>query len=166
MTAVDPFTTHVERASERELVITRTFRAQPRTVFAALTEPAHLRRWWAPRSRGVALLEVEADVRVGGAYRYVFGRPGAPPMAFTGVYREVEPGVRLVYTQIFEPMRDAGEVVVTSTFAAVPGGTRYVSRERYPSRAVLEGALASGMEPGMRESLDQLAALVVELAAG
>ena len=72
-----------------------------------MTKPELLRRWWAPRSLGVVLFECEADARVGGHYRFVFGREGEPAMAFSGVYREVEPGVRLVYTQIFEPMREA-----------------------------------------------------------
>jgi uncharacterized protein YndB with AHSA1/START domain len=81
--------TQVERASERELVIRRVFRAQPGTVFDAMTKPELLRRWWAPRSLGFELIDCQADVKVGGSYRYVFGRPGQPAMAFSGVYREV-----------------------------------------------------------------------------
>ena len=155
--------THVERASERELVLRRTFRARPQTLFDAMTKPELLRRWWAPKSLGVVLIECAADVRVGGAYRNVFGRAGEPPMAFSGIYKEVVPGARLVYTQIFEPMREAGEGLITATFEAVKGGTLLTQRELYPSREVLDGAIASGMEKGMRETLDQLAVLVVEL---
>jgi len=155
--------TQVERASERELVLRRTFRARPSTVFDAMTKPELLQRWWAPRSLGVVLFGCEADVRVGGAYRYRFGRPGQPEMAFSGIYRELVHGARLVYTQIFEPMRDAGIGRITATFEAVEGGTLLTQRELYPSKEVLEGAIASGMEKGMRETLDQLAVLVVEL---
>jgi uncharacterized protein YndB with AHSA1/START domain len=165
MPATDELQTQVERASERELVIRRTFRARPALVFDAMTKPALLRRWWAPRSLGVELREVESDARVGGAYRYVFGRAGEPSMVFSGLYREVEHGVRLVYTQIFEPMRDAGEAVITATFEPSDGLTRYTARELYPSKEVLDGAIASGMEGGMREALEQLEALVRELAA-
>ena len=50
-------TTTVERASGRELVIRRVFRARPATVFDAMTKPELLRRWWAPRSLGVELYE-------------------------------------------------------------------------------------------------------------
>ena len=57
--------TQVERASDRELVLRRTFRARPSTVFDAMTRPELLRRWWAPRSLGVVLIDVQADVRVG-----------------------------------------------------------------------------------------------------
>ncbi|MEO8703935.1 MAG: SRPBCC family protein [Kofleriaceae bacterium] len=154
----------MERASDRELVIRRVFRARPSLVFDAMTKPELLRRWWAPRSLGVELFDVEADVRVGGRYRYVFGRANEPTMAFSGVYREVVHGVRVVYTQIFEPMPNTGDGVITSTFEEVPGGTLLVSRELYPSKEVLDGAIASGMERGMRETLEQLEALLPELA--
>jgi uncharacterized protein YndB with AHSA1/START domain len=157
--------TEVERASDRELVIRRTFHARPQTVFDAMTKPELLRRWWAPHSLGVTLIECEADVRVGGRYRYVFGRAGEPTMAFSGVYKEVVPGARLVFTQIFEPTPEAGEGLITNTFEPFEGGTRYTARELYPSKEVLDGVIASGMERGMRESLEQLAALVRELDA-
>lgn len=155
--------TQVERASDRELVIRRVFQARPTTVFDAMTKAELIRRWWAPKSLGVVLYEVEADVRVGGAYRYAFGRPGEPVMAFSGVYREVVRGARAVYTQIFEPMREAGVGVITATYEEVPGGTLLVQRELYPSKEVLDGAIASGMERGMRETLEQLDVLLPEL---
>jgi uncharacterized protein YndB with AHSA1/START domain len=157
--------TQVERASDRELVLRRVFRAQPSTVFDAMSKPELLRRWWAPKSLGVELFSVEADVRVGGGYRYVFGRPGEPPMAFSGEYKEVVPGARLVYTQIFEPMREVGVGVITATFEPHPDGTLLVQRELYPAKEVLDGAIASGMERGMRETLEQLEALLPELTA-
>jgi uncharacterized protein YndB with AHSA1/START domain len=157
-------TTHMERVSERELVIRRTFRTKATTLFDAMTKPELLRRWWAPRSLGVMMIDVTADVRVGGTYRYVFGKASQPPMAFSGVYREVARGMRLVYTQIFEPMAASGEATVTVTFEEAAGLTRLVQRELYPSKQVLDGVLASGMERGMRESLEQLDALLPELA--
>jgi uncharacterized protein YndB with AHSA1/START domain len=111
----------------------------------------------------VVLLECEAELRVGGRYRYVFGRPGEPVMAFSGLYKELVPGARIVYTQIFEPMPEAGEGVITAVFEPVEGGTRFTSRELYPSKDVLDGVIASGMERGMRETLEQLEALLPEL---
>lgn len=155
-----PTGTQVERVSERELLITRVFRAQPRTVFEAMTRPELIDRWWAPRSLGVVMFACESDPRVGGHYRFVFGRPGEPQMAFSGTYTEVVPGARLVYTQVFEPMRENGEGLITSIFEPHPQGTLFTSRERYPSKETLDGALASGMERGMRETLDQLDAMV------
>jgi uncharacterized protein YndB with AHSA1/START domain len=161
----EPGKTYVERATDRELVIRRIFRARPRIVFDAMTKPELLRRWWAPKSLGVTLYECDADVRVGGRYRYVFGKEGRPKMAFSGVYEEVVPGERVVYTQVFEPMKDAGEGLVTATYEPYEGGfTLLVQRELYPSKEVLDGAIASGMEKGMRETLEQLEALLPDLA--
>jgi len=160
----DEFSTHVERASDRELVLRRTFRARPQIVFDAMTKAELIRKWWIPRSRGVELFECTTDPRVGGAYRFVFGRKDQPRMAFSGIYKEFVSGARVAYTQIFEPMREAGEGLITATYEATPEGfTRLVQRELYPSKEVLDGAIASGMEKGMRETLDQLAVLVTEL---
>ena len=152
--------TLVERRSARELVVTRAFAAPARVVFDAWTRPEYLRRWWAPCSRGVKLLECTADVRVGGAYRYVFGRPGEPAMAFSGTYSEVVVPTRLVFTQVFEPMADVGAAIVTTTFTEQGARTVLEIHQLFPSKEALDGAVASGMEDGMRETFDQLATVV------
>ena len=77
--AVAKTRTTVERRSERELVVTRTFDAPARIVFEAWTKPELFQRWWAPKSFGVLLLSCEADVRTGGAYRLVMGHGSANP---------------------------------------------------------------------------------------
>src|SRR5690349_9533416 len=87
--------TTVERTSERELVVTRTFNAPPRIVFEAWTRPELFKRWWLPKSMGMTLRSCEMDVRAGGQYRLVFEPDG---MAFYGTYREVTPPSRLVWT--------------------------------------------------------------------
>ena len=84
--------TAVERTSDRELVVTRTFNAPAHIVFEAWTTPELLMRWWAPRSFGVVLLACEVDVRAGGAVRFVMGHPASErPMEFFGTYLEVTP---------------------------------------------------------------------------
>jgi uncharacterized protein YndB with AHSA1/START domain len=85
-------------------------------------------------------------------------------MAFSGTYTEVTPHSRIVCTQIFEPMRAAGEAIVTATFDERHGKTRLMLHELYPSKQALDGAIASGMEHGMRETFDQLEELVVSLS--
>jgi uncharacterized protein YndB with AHSA1/START domain len=155
--------THVERATERELLIQRVFRARPETVFDAMTKPELMKRWWAPTSLGVIIHSIEADLRVGGRYRYVFGKQGEPPMAFSGEYKEFERPHRVVYTQVFEPMPQAGEGLITVTYEPHPEGTLYTQRELFPSKQVLDGVIATGMEKGMRETLDTLAELVPTL---
>jgi hypothetical protein len=57
--------TTVERKSERELVVTRTFNGPARIVFEAWTKPELLKRWWVPKSFGLTLLSCEAGFRVG-----------------------------------------------------------------------------------------------------
>lgn len=155
--------TTLERTSDRELVIARAFNGRARIVFDALTRPDLLKRWWAPCSLGVKLLSCEADLRVGGAYRYVFGKDPSMPMAFSGVYKELVPHSRIVYTQIFEPMRAAGEALVTVSLEERDGETHMVQHALYPSKAALDGAIASGMEHGARETMEQLDALVATL---
>jgi uncharacterized protein YndB with AHSA1/START domain len=152
--------TIVERRSDRELVVTRAFAAPARVVFDAWTKPEYLRRWWAPRSLGVKLYECTADVRVGGSYRYVFGRDGQPRMAFSGTYTEVVPPTRLVHTQVFEPMAHAGAAIVTATLTEGGGKTVLELHQLFPSKEALDAAVASGMEHGMRETFAQLDAVV------
>jgi uncharacterized protein YndB with AHSA1/START domain len=155
--------TIVERTSDRELTVTRTFDAPTRIVFDAWTKPELLKRWWAPKSFGVSLFECEQDLRVGGTYRYAFGRDPKTPEVFTGRYLEVDPPSRLVLTQVYARMARVGEAVVTATFEESQGRTHLTLHQLFPSKEALEGALASGMERGMRVTLDQLDALVVSM---
>ena len=152
--------TKVERKSERELVITRTFNGPARIVFEAWTKPELLKLWWAPKSTGMSLLSCEADVRVGGRYRFEIGREGSKPMAFFGQYVEVTPHSRLVWTN--EESDDGA--VTTVTFEDKGGKTLLVMHELYPSKEALDASIA-GMEGGMPETFAQLDALLVTLGA-
>ena len=157
--------TTLTRKSDREIIITRTFRAPPRRVYEAYTNAEHVKKWWAPKSLGAEMVSCDADVRVGGTYRYVIRSREAGELAFSGKYLELSAPSRLVYSQTFEPMAHAGEAIVTVSFE--PDGkerTRMTSSELYPSKEVLDGVLASGMEHGMRETLDQLDALVASVS--
>ncbi len=145
--------TMVERKSERELVIKRTFNGPARIVFEAWTKPELLQRWWGPKSAGVSLLSCEADVRVGGRYRFVFGHGASEPMAFYGTYLEVTPHERLVWTN--EEGGDGG-AVTTVTFEEKAGKTLVVVHELYPSKEALDRARASGVEAGTLETFEQL----------
>jgi uncharacterized protein YndB with AHSA1/START domain len=155
--------TIVERTSDRELVVTRTFNAPAHIVFEAWTKPELLKRWWAPKSFGVSLFACEQDLRVGGTYRFAFGRDPKDPEVFSGRYVEVEPPSRLVLTQLYERMPDVGDTLVTAEFKQTQEGTHLTLRQLFPSKEALEGALASGMERGMRVTLDQLDELVASM---
>jgi uncharacterized protein YndB with AHSA1/START domain len=90
--------TTVERTSDREVVVTRTFDAPARLVFEAWTKPELFKQWWVPRSIGMTLRSCELDVRTGGKYRLVFGDDPRNPMAFFGKYIDVVPNQRIVWT--------------------------------------------------------------------
>jgi uncharacterized protein YndB with AHSA1/START domain len=152
--------TTVERKSERELVTARTFNGPARIVFEAWTKPELLKRWWAPKSMGMSLLSCEADVRVGGSYRFEFGSDALKPMAFFGRYIEVIPHSRLVWTN--DESKDGA--VTTVTFEEKGGKTLLVMHELYPSKEALD-AVVTGMEGGMPESFEQLDELLVTLGA-
>src|SRR5580704_4714469 len=149
--------TTVERRSERELVVTRTFNGPARIVFEAWTTPELFKRWWAPKSMGMSLLSCEMDVRVGGGYRIEFGHEASKPMAFFGKYIEVTPHSRLVWTN---DESDDG-AVTTVTFEEKGGTTLLVLHELHPSKEALDGAIGSGV--GMRETFEQLDELLVTL---
>src|SRR4026207_444225 len=152
--------TTVERKSERELVVTRTFNGPARIVFEAWTKPELFTRWWAPKSTGVPLLSCEMDVRAGGKYRLEFGHEAAKSMAFFGRYIEVTPHSRLVWTN--EESDDAA--VTTVSFEETGGKRLLVLHELYPSKEALDGAI-EGMEGGMPEQFEQLDELLETLGA-
>lgn len=149
--------TTVERTSERELVVKRTFDAPARIVFEAWTKPDLFKQWWGPKSMGIALLSCEMDVRVGGGYRLVFGSG----MEFFGRYLEVTPPLRLVWTN--EEGGDGGPVT-TVTFEERDGKTLLVMHELYPSKEALDAA-GTGAAEGMGELFGQLDEFLVTLGA-
>jgi uncharacterized protein YndB with AHSA1/START domain len=142
--------TTVQRTSDRELAVTRTFNGPPRVVFEAWTKPELFRRWWVPKSLGMSLLSCEMDVRVGGTYRLEFGTASGP-VAFYGRYLEVTPHSRLVWTN--EEGGDGGPVT-TVTFEEKAGKTLLVLRELHPSKEALDAS--SGAEAGTVEAFEQL----------
>ncbi len=151
--------TTVERKSERELVITRTFNAPARIVFEAWTKPELLKRWWTPKSFGLTFISCEADARTGGSYRFVFGHPSSEkPMEFFGRYVEVTPYSRLVWTN--EEGGDGG-ALTTVTFEERGSKTLVVMHDLYPSKDALDEAVASGATSGFGESFAQLDEVLV-----
>lgn len=153
--------TTVEKKSEREVVVTRTFDAPTRLVFEAWSKPELFRKWWVPRSMGMTLRSCEMDVRTGGKYRLVFGDDPANPMAFFGNYLEVVPDKRIVWTN--EESGDAGSVT-TVTFEERDGKTLLVLSELYPTKEALDAA-GTGAQEATHETFGQLDELLAELSA-
>jgi len=154
--------TSVERKSDRELVITRTFDAPVSLVFAAWTRPELFMKWWAPKSMGVPLRACDMDVRDGGKYRLEFGADEANSFAFFGRYLEVLPNSRLVWTNDED---DTGGAVTTVTFEDRDGKTLLVFHDLYPTKEALDEAIA-GMPDIMPEQFTQLDELLASLGRG
>ena len=148
--------TTVERTSERELVVTRTFNGPARLVFEAWTRPELFTRWWLPKSAGLKLLSCEMDVRVGGGYRLEFDVGAPQPVAFFGRYLDVTPHSRLVWTN---DEGGEGGAVSTVTLEEKGGKTLLVMHELHASKEALDAAL--GSYDGMGESFEQLDELLV-----
>jgi uncharacterized protein YndB with AHSA1/START domain len=155
--------TSVERQSERELVVTRTFDGPARLVFQAWTTPELFKRWWMPKSVGATFISCEIDARTGGSYRFVFGHPvSKEPMAFFGKYLEVVPNSRLVWTN---DEGGEGGSVTTVTFEEKAGKTLVTLRDLHPSKEALDDTIASGATSGFGESFGQLDEVLVTLGA-
>ena len=154
---MDATRTSVERKSDRELVVTRTFNAPAHLVFEAWTRPELFKQWWIPKSMGMTLVSCEMDVRTGGKYRLGFG----DGMDFFGRYLEVTPHSRLVWTN--EESGDAGSVT-TVTFEEKAGRTLLVLSDLYPSKEALDAA-GTGAADAMGETFQQLDGLLAALGA-
>ena len=153
--------TKVERKSDVELVISRTFNGPAKILYEAWTTPELLKLWWTPKSSGASLASCVADVRPGGAYRFEFARDGSMVAAFFGRYLEVVPPSKLVWTNEESPQGP----VTTLTFEDQGGTTLLTLREVYPSKAALDETMSAGMGDGMTETLDQLEELLAARAA-
>jgi uncharacterized protein YndB with AHSA1/START domain len=144
--------TVVERRSDRELVVTRTFDAPARIVFEAWSNPELFKLWWVPKSVGMSLLSCDMDVRTGGTYRLVFSHPAADqPIAFFGTYKEVTPNQRLVWTN----EESEQGALTTVTFEETAGKTLVTFHELYPTEAARDEAIAGSAE-GLPEQFAQL----------
>jgi len=151
--------TTVERKSERELVVMRTFNAPARIVFEAWTKPELFKQWWLPKSMGMVLHSCEMDARTGGRYRLVIGHDASNSAEFFGRYIEVTPHSRLVWTN--DEAGDSGPVT-TVTFEEKAGKTLLILHELYPSKEALDAA-GTGAADAMNETFEQLDELLVTL---
>jgi uncharacterized protein YndB with AHSA1/START domain len=147
--------------SDREILTTYVFDAPRRLVFETHTQCKHLVHWWGRKDSNLSLCEV--DLRPGGAWRFVMRKSGGQEYGFRGVYREVVPPERLVFTFEFEGM--PGHVAVeTLTFTEEGGKTRLTSTMLFDTVADRDGMLQSGMEEGAAETMDRLAQYLETLA--
>ena len=145
---------------DREIVMLRQFDAPRRLVFDAWTKPELLKQWLLGPP-GWSMPVCEIDLRVGGAYRYVWrqGSDGSE-MGMRGVYHEIVPQERLVWTELFDEAWYPGEALITTTLAEEGGRTTLTTTILYVSQEARDAVLKSGMERGVAASYDKLAELL------
>jgi uncharacterized protein YndB with AHSA1/START domain len=147
------------------ITITRTFNAPRELVWRAWTEPEHFMRWWGPEHFTSPVAKM--DLRVGGTYLASIRSPEGQDFYSTGVYREITPPERLVFTDAFAdaegnvvPASHYGmgddwpaEILITVTFEEENGQTRMTVRQD----GIPTGEMREGLVPGWNEYFDKLA---------
>lgn len=154
----------VTTPSDREIVMTREFDAPRRLVFDAWTKAEHIKNWFG--RRGDIMTVCEVDLRVGGAWRYVWRLREGGEMGMHGEYREIAPPERLVSTEEFEgaDAETMAPAVNTLTLEERHGTTTMRTGSLYGSREARDAVIATGMETGAAESFDRLAELLATLS--
>jgi uncharacterized protein YndB with AHSA1/START domain len=141
--------------SDREIVFTRTFARPRHLLFEAWTKPEHLRRWYGCEGSSITLCE--ADLRPGGQWRRVMRMPDGSEHPFHGVYRDIVPNERLVYTECYEmPSIGSPEWLTTVHFEDVDGLTKLTHSILHNSKEVRDGHLQAGMEAGTIQTMNRL----------
>lgn len=150
-----------EGRGEREILMAYSFDAPPERVFEAWNDTSGMGNWYGPA--GHTLIVAEQDFRVGGAWRYGTRDETGEETILYGIFQEIEPGARMVNTEIFAGMPDF-ETVVTCTFEAEGEGTRMTSVVLHPVTESRNGAMASGMGEGVRQTFERFAAYLAATA--
>lgn len=158
-----PGSLRVTAVGDREVAIVRTFDAPRRLVFEAHTNPALVRRWLLGPP-GWTMVVCEIDLRVGGAYRYLWRNVDGAQMGLGGIHREIVVPERIVATQIFDDDWTGGEALSTLVLTERDGRTTLTNTMRYASRAARDAVLETPMEQGLAAGYDRLATVLAEAA--
>ena len=155
-------TLRITTPSDFEFAMTRQFDAPRRFVFDAMTKPEFLVRWLGCETLAMPVCEV--DLRIGGAYRFVFRSSEGIEHELTGTYREVVRPERLAFGETFSmPGFTSDEYLVISTFVEQGGKTTLTTTIRHPTKEARDGHLNSGIEKGVEPAYNRLAEVVAEM---
>jgi uncharacterized protein YndB with AHSA1/START domain len=153
--------------SDCEVQVTRSFNAPRALVFRAFTEPDLVKRWMLGPP-GWSMPVCEMDVREGGSYRWRWrSYADGSEFGFSGTFREVRAGEKLVHTEGYDPGDMGGgypgkAALVTVTFAEDAGITTVTSRIDFGSKEGRDAAVATGMTDGMEMSYQLLDRLLTD----
>lgn len=148
--------------TDREVRFTASFDAPRHLVFDAMTKPEYLPRWLEAPGRKLEVCEI--DLRVGGAYRWVWRGPGKKDVGMHGVFREVSRPDRYVRTEAWEDW-EAGELLATVEFEETNGITTVTTTSIFPSQEVRDAVLNAGMKHGLEDSFAHLAVVIASMMA-
>jgi uncharacterized protein YndB with AHSA1/START domain len=164
MTVANTGTLTVTTPSDREIAMTRVFDAPRHLVWDAMTKPDLVKRWLGVHN-GWTLHVCEIDLRVGGAYRYVWHGPNGEVMGMAGVYREILRPERIVSTEKFDQAWYQGDAEGTLILVEHNGRTTLTLTVAYESREVRDGVLKSPMKEGVAAGYDALDGVLASVAA-
>jgi uncharacterized protein YndB with AHSA1/START domain len=145
--------------TDREISWTRVFDAAPDLVFDALTKPELLGRWLLG-PEGWTMIVCQVDLRVGGAYRYVWSHPEQGRMGMGGIYREIVRPERLVNTEVYDDY--PGEAVGTVVLVEQGGRTILTTTMLYESKETRDAVLRTNMADGLAASYGRLVIVLAE----
>jgi uncharacterized protein YndB with AHSA1/START domain len=145
--------------NEKELTITRVFDAPRQLVFEAWTKPEHLKKWCAPH--GFDIPSAEGKLEPGGSWRSSMTKPDGTLLKLGGVYQEIVPGEKLVFTHAWDPETGGSghKTVVTVTFADHDGKTKMHFHQAF----FLDKESRDGHNGGWSECFDRLAELLEQM---
>jgi uncharacterized protein YndB with AHSA1/START domain len=155
-------TLKVTTSGDRGIAMTRVFDAPRSLVFDAFTKPELMQRWFFGPP-GWSLIVCEIDLKVGGAYRYVWRGPDGNDMGMSGVFRVVAPPERIVASEKFDEAWYPGEGLVTTVLVEQGGRTTLTLTVLYESREARDAVLKTPMEHGVAAGYDRLAELLLTL---
>jgi uncharacterized protein YndB with AHSA1/START domain len=152
----------VSASGDREIAMSRVFNAPRELVFDSLTNLALLKRWFGLFA-GWALAICEIDLKVGGAFRFVWRNSDGMTMVMRGVYREIVVPEKIVNTESVDGY--PGEAVTTTVLTEEGGRTTLTATIRYESPEIRDAVLKSNMKRGAAASYDKLAQVLTDIQA-
>lgn len=149
----------VAEPGRQELTITRLFDAPAARIFKVMTDPQLIPRWWGPR-KYITIVD-QAEIKVGGVWRYINRDADGHDFGFHGVFHAIEPPTRMVQTFEWEGM--PGHVSLeTMTLENRGGKTLITAHSVFQSVADRDGMIAGDMESGANDTYDRLEELVLQ----
>jgi uncharacterized protein YndB with AHSA1/START domain len=141
--------------------VVREFEATPELLYRAQTDPKLIEQWLGPRDLKTRVDDY--DVKVGGTYRYVNIDAEGNEYGFRGVFHTVQPAELVIQTWEFDGFPGLA-TLESATYEDLGGRTRLTTRTIFPSVEARDGAVASGMETGIDDSMERLDEVLATLA--